>query len=92
MRANLAEEARRAAVTVRREDPPPGAEGQVDYGYLGRWFDPAAGRFRRVWAFVLVLAASRHMFVRPVLVMDSSAWTEAHVAAFDFFGGTPADW
>lgn len=90
VRANLAEEARRAAVTVLREDPPPGAEGQVDYGYLGRWFDPAAARFRRVWAFVLVLAASRHLFVRPVLVMDQRAWTEAHVAAFEFFGGAPA--
>lgn len=90
VRANLPEQARRAAVTVLRDDPPPGAEGQVDYGYLGRWFDPAAERYRRVWAFVLVLAASRHMFVRPVLVMNQQAWTEAHVAAFDFFGGAPA--
>jgi transposase len=37
-----------------------------------------------------VLAHSRHMFVRPVLRMDQRAWTEAHVAAFGFFGGVPA--
>ena len=38
----------------------------------------------------MVLPHSRHMFVRPVLVMDQRAWTEAHVAAFGFFGGVPA--
>ena len=35
----------------------------------------------------MVLAFSRLMFVRPVLRMDQQAWTEAHVAAFEFFGG-----
>jgi transposase len=30
------------------------------------------------------------MFVRPVLRMGQRAWTEAHVAAFGFFGGVPA--
>ena len=38
----------------------------------------------------MVLACSRHMFVRPVLKMDQRAWTECHVAAFEFFGGVPA--
>jgi hypothetical protein len=45
---------------------------------------------RRVWAFVMVLAASRHMFVRPVFGMDQQSWTSAHVGAFEFFGGVPA--
>ena len=87
--ANLPAEAAAAAITVLGEDPPPGREGQVDYGQLGMWYDPLRGARRRVWAFVLVLAASRHMFVRPVLVMDQRAWSEAHVAAFEFFGGAP---
>ena len=86
---NLAAEATRASVTVLREDPPPGQEAQVDYGLLGRWYDPAATRWRRVWAFVMVLATSRYLFVRPVLVMDQRAWAECHVAAFEFFGGSP---
>ncbi|HET6920719.1 MAG TPA: IS21 family transposase [Jiangellaceae bacterium] len=78
-----------SAVTVLRPDVPPGDEAQVDYGFLGSWLDPWADRVRRVWAFVMVLACSRHMFVRPVLRMDQSAWVAAHVAAFAFFGGAP---
>jgi len=77
-------------VTVWRPPVTPGSEAQIDYGYLGLWFDPVAERARRVWAFVMVLACSRHMFVRPVLSMDQRSWTASHVAAFEFFGGVPA--
>jgi transposase len=38
---------------------------------------------------VLVLAHSRHLFVRPTLVMDQVEWVAAHVAAAEFFGGLP---
>jgi transposase len=76
-------------VTVLRPEVPPGEEGQVDYGFLGSWVDPVTERVRRVWAFVMVLACSRHMFVRPVLRMDQLAWVSAHVEAFTFFGGAP---
>jgi Integrase core domain len=78
------------AVTVWRPPVEPGSEAQIDYGYLGSWVDPVLGRARRVWAFVMVLAASRHMFVRPVVSMDQRSWVAAHVAAFEFFGGVPA--
>jgi transposase len=88
--ANLPEDALRAKVTVLRETPPAGQEAQIDYGYLGSWVDPIGGRLRRIWAFVMVLACSRHLFVRPVLRMDQAAWTQAHVEAFAFFGGVPA--
>ncbi len=54
------------------------------------WLDPRSGRRRTVWAFVMVLAHSRHMFVRPTLVMDQAEWTAAHVEAFAFFAGVPA--
>ena len=70
--------------------PPPGWEAQIDYGQLGMWLDPRTGRRRTVWAFVMVLCCSRHMFVRPVLIMDQAEWTAAHVEAFAFFGGVPA--
>jgi hypothetical protein len=56
--ANLPEQALRSKVTVLREDPPPGQEAQIDYGYLGSWVDPLGGRRRRVWGFVMVLACS----------------------------------
>ncbi|MGH9277015.1 MAG: IS21 family transposase [Acidimicrobiales bacterium] len=87
--ANFDEEVARDAVRVLRDTPPPGDEAQVDYGLLGRWFDPAAQRMRRVWGFVMVLACSRLLFLRPVLRMDEVSWVEAHVAAMEFFGGSP---
>jgi transposase len=85
----LPEEAKRAAATSWRPEVDPGDEAQIDYGYLGRWFDEARQRWRRVWAFVMVLAFSRHMFVRPVLSMDQRAWTACHVEAFAFFDSVP---
>jgi transposase len=89
--ANVPEEVRRAQVTVwSPRQAEPGEEAQIDYGMLGRWLDPVSGKLRTVWAFVMVLACSRHMFVRPVLKMDQRAWTECHVEAFAFFGGVPA--
>jgi hypothetical protein len=54
------------------------------------WTDPGTGLRRTAWAFAMVLACSRYMFVRPVLTMDQAAWTQAHVEAFAFFGGVPA--
>lgn len=76
--------------TVLRDDPPPGQEAQVDFGYLGRWCDPVNGKTHKLWAFCMVLAYSRHMFISMVTRLDQQAWIEAHVAAFAFFGGTPA--
>jgi len=89
--ANVPEEVRRAQVRVL--DPRPseaGEQAQIDYGQLGRWPDPVTGKLRTIWAFVMVLCCSRHMFVRPVLKLDQRAWTECHLAAFEFFGGVPA--
>ena len=89
--ANVPEEIRRGQVVVWNPRPAEaGEQAQIDYGQLGRWLDPVTGKLRTVWAFVMVLAYSRHMFVRPVLRMDQRAWTECHVAAFEFFGGVPA--
>ncbi|WP_210407131.1 transposase [Prauserella flavalba] len=68
--ANLPEESMRERVTVLRDDPPPGEEAQIDYGFLGTWIDPVGGQKRRIWAFVMVLACSRHLFVRPVISMN----------------------
>jgi transposase len=76
-------------VTVRLEDPPPGAEAQVDFFYVGRWYDPDAERERRLSAFLMTLSHSRHVFLYPVLSEGADAWLDGHVAAFHFFGGAP---
>jgi transposase len=86
----LPDHAKRAQLTVLRDDPPPGQEAQVDFGYLGLWHDPELGKPRKLWAFSMVLSYSRHMFVCVVTKMDQEAWIRAHVAAFAFFGGAPA--
>ena len=67
-----------------------GEHGQVDYSLMGSWTNPATGSRHRIWVFSLVLAFSRHMFVWPTIRMDQHAWTDAHVRAFEFFGGVPA--
>lgn len=90
VRIEFPDEVAAGKVTVLRPDVAPGEEGQIDYGFLGNWLDPVAQRVRRVWAFVMVLACSRHMFVRPVVSMDQRSWVAAHVEAFVFFGGCPA--
>jgi transposase len=88
---NLPEETRRAQMRVLRPGPvQPGSEAQIDYGRLGVWTNPATCRKHTVQAFVMVLACSRYMFVRPVLRMDQETWTRCHVEAFAFFGGVPA--
>jgi len=76
-------------VTVRLDDPPAGEEAQVDFFYAGRWFDPEAGRVRRLYAFLMTLSHSRHAFLYPVVAEDAASWLDGHVAAFAFFGAVP---
>jgi len=85
----LPEYSKKGQPTVLRDDPPPGREVQIDYGYLGLWTDRQIGKARKVWAFCMVFSHSRHMFVHVVTKMDQEAWITAHVAAFEFFGGVP---
>src|SRR6266849_1957847 len=81
---------RRVSITVRRDDPPPGDEAQVDYGRLGKWTDPKTGETMILNAFILVLSFSRHMFVAVVRRMDAATWLDCHVRAFAFFGTVPS--
>ena len=76
-------------VTVWRPEVPPGEEAQIDFGYMGMWTDPVTSKRVRVWAFIMVLSHSRHMFVCPVFRMDSCSWLQCHIEAFEFFGSVP---
>ena len=73
--ANLPAEAAAAAITVLGEDPPPGREGQVDYGLLGLWYDPLRAARRRPAASVGVRAGPGRQpaHVRPSGPGDGSA-------------------
>ena len=76
-----------SSITVRRDDPPPGEEAQIDFGYLGMWQDPISDKKSKLWAFAIILSHSRLMFVRVVNRMDEHEWLICHVLAFEFFGG-----
>jgi transposase len=75
-------------VTVRVETPP-GQEAQVDFGYAGRMLDPTTGVLRKAWAFVMVLAWSRFMYVEFVWNQTVETWLLLHRHGFEFFGGVP---
>jgi transposase len=79
-------------VAVRRPPAELGEAAEIDFGVLGIWVDPRTGSRRRIWAFVMVLGASRHMFVRPVWSLDLKTWIRCHVEAFEFFGSVPRRW
>ena len=78
----------RGAPTIPVSDGAPGAELQVDTGWVG-WLEPdGPGRGRRrfrAWIFTAVL--SRHRFVYPVFQETTATAIEACEAAWSFFGG-----
>lgn len=65
----------------------PGESAQVDFGYVGKLYDPERGVLRRTWIFVLVLSFSRLMFVRLVFDQSIETWLRLHVEAFAELGG-----
>ncbi len=72
-----------------RIETPPGEVAQVDFGEVTRLFDPVTQTLRRTYAFVMILAWSRHMFVEFVFDQTIKTWLLCHQHAFDFFGGVP---
>lgn len=67
-----------------------GEVAQVDFGYLGKLYDPTEGVLRKAWVFVMVLAYSRHMVVRIVFDQTVKTWLRLHVEAFAELGGVVA--
>lgn len=74
--------------TVRVETAP-GEEAQVDFGFAGRLLDPATGRLRKAWAFVMTLSWSRHQYVEFVWDQAVTTWLTLHAHAFAWFEGVP---
>lgn len=70
-------------------DTEPGDVAQVDFGFAGRFFDPATGMIRKSWVFVMVLGYSRHMFAKLVYDQKAATWVALHIEAFEWFGGVP---
>ena len=77
----------KTAATVRVADGEPGAECQLDFGYLGLLADPVTGRQRKVHALIFTACYSRHMFVWLSFTQTLAALVAGCEAAWVFFGG-----
>jgi len=77
----------RTASTVRVADGEPGAECQIDFGYLGMLADPVTGRQRKVHALIFTACYSRHMFVWLSFTQTLAAFIGGCEAAWAFFDG-----
>ena len=65
----------------------PGEIAQVDFGYVGKLFDPSTMTLRKAWCFVMVLGYSRHMVARVVFDQRIETWLRLHVESFTELGG-----
>jgi transposase len=74
-------------ITVRLADTAPGEEAQADFGHVGWLID--GGKRRKLWALIVTLSFSRHMFVWPTLTQTVRDVCEGLDAAWRFFGGVP---
>lgn len=72
---------------VVRVETAPGAEAQVDYGGVGKLWDPATGKERQAYCFVMTLSYSRHLYLEFTFEQGIPAWIRCHRNAFAFFGG-----
>lgn len=81
---------RRREVVVRIETAP-GQQAQVDFGGAGKMRDPATGRLRQAWCFVMTLCWSRHQYVEFVFDQRMETWIGCHRRALESFGGVPRE-
>ena len=71
-----------------RQSHPPGERMFVDWaGLTIPLFDPLTGQSRPAYLFVATLGASNYTFTAAFENMQLPAWIEAHIQAWEFFGG-----
>ena len=77
--------AAKKSVTVRVDDPPPGIELQVDFGYMGLIAD--GEKRRKFQALIFTACFSRHVFVWPTFSQTTQEVIAGFEAAWLYFGG-----
>ena len=65
----------------------PGEEGQVDFGYLGRFIKD--GKPVKVWCFSMVLSHSRYSYHCLVTNQNIDSFINCHIKSFEYFGAVP---
>jgi transposase len=74
-----------ATMVIPRE---PGETIEVDWaGDAMRYQDPLTGEWRDAFLFVAALPYSAYCYVEPCLDMTLGSWIDAHIHAFEHFGG-----
>ena len=76
---------------VARIETKPGDQAQVDFGSVGKMWDPAKKCMRSAYCFLMTLSWSRHQFVCFVFDQTIRTWLECHRLAFEWFGGVPRE-
>jgi transposase len=66
-----------------------GEEMQVDFGYVGKLYDPKSGGIRNAYVFVGTLGYSRHQYAEIVFDQKIPTWIALHRRSFEYFGGIP---
>jgi transposase len=74
---------------VVRVETGPGEQAQVDFGPVGKLYDPESDRVRPAYAFVMTLSFSRHQYAELVFDQKVSTWIGLHRRAFESLGGVP---
>jgi hypothetical protein len=67
----------------------PGEVMEVDYGYLGIFWDPQSRKHRKVWFFSARLRHSRRVYREISFDQNQGSFFLSHIHAFEFFGGVP---
>ena len=65
----------------------PGEQAQVDWASFGKI--KIGNTERKLYAFVMVLSWSRHVFLKFYLNQGTANFQRGHIDAFEFFGGCP---
>lgn len=75
--------------TTCRFEVEPAEEIQIDYGKMGRLYDPLSCRNRDIFAFVASASHSRFKYVEFSYKQDQRSFVSSHIRMFEFFGGVP---
>ena len=78
---------RKPKKTAYRIEVPPGLESQLDYGKVGKLYDPNAGANRVVWAFCGVLSHSRLPYFEWVYCQKQEEFAGSTVSMIHTYGG-----
>ncbi|RLD70851.1 MAG: IS21 family transposase [Bacteroidetes bacterium] len=65
----------------------PGEEGQVDFGYLGKFIKD--GKTVKVWCFSMVLSYSRYSYHCLVTDQNVDSFIRCHIKSFEYFRAVP---